>query len=138
MKTFLFLAMCVLLAGPARCQDKTDPGTLKQAGKLSDVVPPKTMNTGLPVLTAEDKFAIRTEQLETVQAYAQLQNTQEFKVYQASAQKQQQFMAGLYSKYKIDSAKFQICDGPSAGTCEDVKKGEMEIRAVKAPKEEKK
>jgi hypothetical protein len=105
---------------------------LAQEPKKPELVPVK--DESIPSLSAEDKFQGRTMQWATMTALNNLKDTPQYKSLEAAQANQQQFFAGLYTKYKLDSTKVSICDGPAPGECEKVPQGEIQIVKKKEAK----
>ena len=83
-----------------------------------------------PVLTAEEKLEIRNAQIDAMQAWDAVQKTQEYGVLTGAQNKQRTLWSTIYAKYKIDPAKFTLCDGPGPVPCDTVTKGQLEFRPV--------
>lgn len=112
MKKSLIL-FCLLLSGTSFAQAK--PETKPE----------------IPRMSAEDKLALRTAQVETMQSYQSLLNTAEYKKFESAQLHQQAVWSDIMNRYHIDP-RIQLCDSlsPTAQpACQGVPEGDMEFRS---------
>ena len=100
------------------------------ASVLAAQTPADKPEPQLPALAAEDKLAVRNAQIESMNAFDAVQKTAEYRNLQAAQASQTLLWRKIFDKYKIDISKVMVCDGPDAGSCKDVAKGELEFKPV--------